>query len=62
MFYRATSAGGEIDEIASALAAMDATGAGTVLRTRWAERFQIPLALALVALFAEALISDRRAS
>jgi Ca-activated chloride channel family protein len=61
-YYRATAAGGEIDEIASALAAMDATGAGTVLRTRWAERFQIPLALALVALFAEALISDRRAS
>ncbi|HEX4825646.1 MAG TPA: VWA domain-containing protein [Candidatus Polarisedimenticolaceae bacterium] len=61
-YYRATAAGGEVDEIASALAAMDATGAGTVLKTRWAERFQIPLAFALLALFAEVLISERRSS
>jgi Ca-activated chloride channel homolog len=59
-YYRATAAEGEIDEVASALAAMDASGAGTILRTRWVERFQIPLALALVALVAETLISDRR--
>ena len=61
-YYRATAAGAEVDEIATALAAMDATGAGTVLKTRWAERFQIPLALALLVLFAEVLISERRSS
>lgn len=59
-YYRATAAEGEVDEIAKALAAMDASGAGTVLKTRWVERFQIPLALALVALILETLISDRR--
>jgi Ca-activated chloride channel family protein len=61
-YYRATAAEGEIDEIAGALAAMDAAGAGTVLRTRWVERFQYPLALALLAVVAEALLSDRRKS
>jgi len=59
-YYRATAAEGEIEEVAQALAAMDASGAGTILRTRWVDRFQIPLALALVALVAETLISDRR--
>ena len=41
---------------------MDASGSGTVLKTRWVERFQIPLAIALAALVLETLISDRRAS
>jgi len=59
-YYRAAAAEGEVDEIAKALAAMDASGSGTVLKTRWVERFQIPLALALVALMLETLISDRR--
>ena len=34
---------------------MDATEAGTVLKTRYEERFQIPLAIALLALVAEML-------
>lgn len=59
-YYRATAAEGEVDEIAKALAAMDATGSKTVLKTRWVDRFQIPLALALAALVLETLISDRR--
>ena len=59
-YYRATAAEGEVDEIGKALAAMDASGSGTVLKTRWVERFQIPLAIALVALILETLISDRR--
>jgi len=59
-YYRSTGAEGEVDEIAKALAAMDATGSKTVLKTRWVERFQIPLALALAALVLETLISDRR--
>ena len=59
-YYRATGAEGEVDEIAKALASMDATGSKTVLKTRWVERFQIPLALALAALVLESLITDRR--
>lgn len=61
-YYRATAAEGEIEEIAKALAAMDASGSGTVLKTRWVERFQIPLSIALLALIVETLISDRRKS
>jgi len=59
-YYRATGAEGEVEEIAKALEAMDASGSKTVLKTRWVERFQIPLALALFALILESLISDRR--
>lgn len=59
-YYRATAAEGEVDELAKALSAMDASGSGTVLKTRWVERFQIPLAMALVALALESLLSDRR--
>lgn len=59
-FYRATPAGGELDDLARAISEMEVGEAGTVLRTRWEERFQLPLALALVALAAEALVSDRR--
>jgi Ca-activated chloride channel family protein len=61
-YYRATAAEGEVEDIAKALSSMDATGSGTVLKTRWVERFQIPLAIALAALVLETLISDRRAS
>lgn len=61
-YYRATGAEGEIDDIAKAFASMDASGSKTVLKTRWVERFQIPLAIALFALILETLISDRRKS
>jgi Ca-activated chloride channel family protein len=59
-YYRATPAEIEVEEIARALAGMDAREFGTVLRVRYEERFQIPLALALAALLAEACLSDRR--
>jgi Ca-activated chloride channel family protein len=59
-YYRATPAEIEIEEISRALAGMDAREFGTVLRVRYEERFQIPLALALAALLAEACLSDRR--
>jgi Ca-activated chloride channel family protein len=59
-YYRAAAAEGEVEEIAKALSAMDATGSKTVLKTRWVERFQIPLAIALAALCFESLLSDRR--
>ncbi len=61
-YYRATAAEGEIEEVAKALAAMDASGSGTVLKTRWVERFQLPLAIALLALVLESVLSDRRGS
>jgi len=60
-FYaRSASSGIEVEEIARALAGMDATEFGTTLRVRYEERYQIPLALALAALIAEACFSDRR--
>lgn len=59
-YYRATAAEGEVEEIAKALSAMDASGSATVLKTRWVERFQIPLAIALLALCVETLLTDRR--
>ncbi len=59
-YFRATPAELEIETIAKEIQAMEASESGTILRTRYAERFQIPLALALASLLAEALLSDRR--
>lgn len=59
-YFRATPAEVEIDEILEELSGMDVRRFGSVLRTRYSERFQWPLALALIALLAEALTPDRR--
>ena len=59
-YYRATPAEGEVEEIAAAIAQMGTSGSSTVLRTRWVERFQVPLAIALAALLIETLIPDGR--
>jgi len=59
-YYRATAAQLEIDEIARALSGLDQQAFGDVLRTRYEERFQYPLILALLALLAETLLGDRR--
>jgi len=59
-YYRATATETEVDEIVDALKALDRTETGSLLRSRWAERFQFPLGLALVALLAETLLGDRR--
>ena len=59
-YFRATAAEGEIEAVTAALSEMDAAGSGTVLRTRWVERFQIPLALAIAALAIESLVGERR--
>ena len=59
-YYRATPSEIEIEEIARALAGMDAQELGTVLRVRYEERYQFPLGLALAALLVEASLSDRR--
>lgn len=61
-YYRATIAGLEIEEVARAIAGLETGETSTVTRTRYEERFQIPLAIALTALLAEASISERRRS
>jgi Ca-activated chloride channel family protein len=59
-YFRGTTLGQEIDQIAEGLSSMAAGELGTVLRARYEERFQIPLAAALLALLAESLLGDRR--
>lgn len=59
-YHRATAAGDEVDRIAASLVGLDAHETGTVLRVRYEDRFQIPLAVAWLALIVEALVSDRR--
>ena len=61
-YFRASASEGEVEEIASALSSLDAAGSTTVVKTRWVERYQIPLALALVALLVDTALSDRRRS
>ena len=60
MYRRATSAGTEVDAIADSLLGLEGTEFGALLRTRYEERYQIPLGLALLALMAETLFGDRR--
>ncbi len=59
-YFDATPAESEIEEIAQAVAGMDAKELGTVLRARYEERFQFPLAIALAAIFAWTVLPDRR--
>ena len=59
-YYRATPSEAEMNEIARALSGMDQREFGSLLRTRYEERFQIPLALGTLALLAECLVGDRR--
>jgi Ca-activated chloride channel family protein len=59
-YYRATSSEVEIDEIGQALSALSQGELGSELRTRYEERFQIPLLIGFVALGIEAVLGDRR--
>jgi len=59
-YFRGTATEVEIDEIAAALSRLDAGEFHTTLRSRYEERFQIPLGIAVLALAAETLLSDRR--
>ena len=59
-YYRSTPRGEEISEIADAITALDSREYGAVLRARYEDRYQIPLMLALLALCAETILSDRR--
>ena len=59
-YHRATAAGKEVTRIIQALTALDAREYGAVLRARYEERYQLPLAVALLALLAETLLGERR--
>lgn len=59
-YFRATATEVEIDEIAQAISGLEAAEFQTTLRSRYEERFQIPLGLAVLALVAETLLGDRR--
>jgi len=58
-YYRSTVSGREIDAVASAIANMEQKDVGAERLTRYEERYQIPLGLAIVCLLAEFLLSDR---
>jgi len=59
-YWRATADEQEVGEILRALTELESREYGAVLRARYEERYQIPLAVALVALIAETLVGDRR--
>ena len=59
-YYAATAAGREVDELIQTIGGMAASEFGATLRTRYKERYQIPLSIALCALIAEALLGDPR--
>ena len=58
-YYRATASGAELDGLLAELNRLQKGDIGTQLETRQIERFQIPLALALLALVIAYLIPDR---
>lgn len=59
-YWRGTAGETEIDELAEALAALEAGDLDTRMRARYEERFQFPLAVGIACLLAEALLGDRR--
>jgi Ca-activated chloride channel family protein len=59
-YYPATPSEVEVEEIAKTIAGLDQKEFGTVLKTRYEERYQFPLGLALAALLAETVLGDRR--
>lgn len=58
-YFRSTPGGLEIEEIATAIANLEGGELGSVMRTRYEERYQIPLTIALLCLVAELVIPDR---
>lgn len=59
-YFRSSLQGGELDAIGEHIAQMDQKDFGVARFTRYKERFQIPLFLALVCFTIEALMADRR--
>ena len=62
LYYRATTNEVEVDEIGQALRTLSQGELGSELRTRYEERFQIPLIVAWLALVVETVLGDRRRS
>jgi Ca-activated chloride channel family protein len=59
-YYRATASGKEIVQIATAIEEMDKKELESKLMVRHVERFQIPAALALLALVGEFVLTERK--
>jgi Ca-activated chloride channel family protein len=59
-YYRATTSEIEVDEIGQSLASMSQGELGSELRTKYEERFQMPLLVGWLALAAETILGDRR--
>lgn len=59
-YRRATSGGNEIDDIFKELSALEKTELGSLQVTGFEDQFQYPLALALMLLIIENLLSERR--
>ena len=59
-YYRSSLRGSEIEEIYREMANMDQKEFESRRFTRYEERYQIPLALALVCFAIESLLGDRR--
>ncbi len=59
-YFRATASGAEIDEIARRLEELDRKELEEKLLVQRVERYQLPVALALVALVGDLLLTDRR--
>lgn len=59
-YYRATTSGVEVEEIGQSLSALSEGELGSEVRTRYEERFQIPLLVAWLALAVETVLGDRR--
>ena len=62
VYVRATASEVELGTIADALAGLESGELSSQVRTRYRERFYVPLTLALLALVAETLIGDRKRS
>lgn len=59
-YFRATPDGAELKRIDEEISRMDKTSLSTRLHTAYEERYQIPLAAAIVLLLIEGALSDRR--
>ncbi|HKN47522.1 MAG TPA: hypothetical protein VJ144_06090, partial [Candidatus Polarisedimenticolia bacterium] len=59
-YFRATPDGSELKRIYEEISGMDKTSLSSRLHTAYEERYQIPLAAAIVLLVFEAALSDRR--
>jgi Ca-activated chloride channel family protein len=57
-YYPSSLAGREVDEVAAQLSGLEQRSLGTTRYSQYEERFQVPLALALLCFLLEALLAD----